>query len=93
MCTPLVRSDKEHTEDHAAGPPMGGPSDSRQNPPLWGTLPIEMLADKFSTIEELGPSSYVRFLDSSEASGDERTRWRRQAMGAVQEFCNRIDSH
>jgi hypothetical protein len=52
-----------------------------------------MLADKFSTIEELGPSSYVRFLDSSEASGDERTRWRRQAMGAVQEFCNRIDSH
>ena len=31
---------QEHTEDHAAGPLMGGPSDSLQNPPLWGTLPI-----------------------------------------------------
>jgi hypothetical protein len=30
---------QEHTEDHAAGPLMGGPSDSLQNPPLWGTLP------------------------------------------------------
>lgn len=54
---------------------------------------IEMLSDKFSTIDELGPSSYVRFLDSSEASGDDRTRWRRQAMGAVQEFCDRIRTH
>ena len=31
---------QEHTEDHAAGPLMGGPSDSLQNPPLWGTLPV-----------------------------------------------------
>jgi hypothetical protein len=49
-----------------------------------------MLSDKFATIEELGPSSYGRFLDNSEASTDDRTRWRRQAMGAVQELYNRI---
>jgi hypothetical protein len=54
---------------------------------------IEMLSDKFSTIEELGPSSYVAFLDSSEASAGDRARWRRQAMGAVQGFCNRIHPH
>jgi len=49
-----------------------------------------MLSDKFATIEELGPSSYGRFLDNSEASTDDRTRWRRQAMGAVQELYNRF---
>jgi hypothetical protein len=32
---------QEHTEDHAAGLLMGGPSDSRQTPPLWGTLPAQ----------------------------------------------------
>ena len=35
---------QEHTEDHAAGPPMGGPSDSLQNPPLWGTQAMGHLA-------------------------------------------------
>jgi len=33
---------QEHTEDHAAGPLVGGPSDSLQNPPLWGTLPSQI---------------------------------------------------
>jgi hypothetical protein len=51
---------------------------------------IAMLAAKFSAIDELGPSSYVRFIDNSQASADDRSRWRRQAMGAVQEFCNKI---
>src|SRR5271154_5061838 len=36
---------QEHTEDHAAGPLMGGPSDSLQTPPLWGTLPKLLLVE------------------------------------------------
>jgi hypothetical protein len=55
---------QEHTEDHAVGPPMGGPSDSLQNPPRHGTLPQFAGRGGFSRPCELDQVRWRSSLDA-----------------------------
>jgi hypothetical protein len=47
---------------------------------------VDRLFEEFSSLDRLGPSSFVRFLAPATASQDERVRLARQALGAVNEL-------
>ena len=47
---------------------------------------VDRLFDEFSSLDRLGPSSFVRFVAPPTATQDERARLARQALGAVNEL-------
>lgn len=71
----------------------GGPAAAAtaiRNSPAFGRADASQMVGKlfeeFSSLDRLGPSSFVRFLAPVSAGQDERVRLARQALGAVNEL-------
>lgn len=71
----------------------GGPAAAAtaiRNSPAFGRADASQMVDRlfeeFSSLDRLGPSSFVRFLAPATATQDERVRRARQALGAVSEL-------
>jgi len=71
----------------------GGPAAAAsaiRNSPAFGrsdaSQMVDRLFEEFSSLDGLGPSSFVRFMAPATATQDERVRRAREALGAVNEL-------
>ena len=75
-------------ENWPGGPPAA--ASAIRNSPAYGrsdaSQMISRFFEEFSSLDRLGPASYVRFTAPATATQDERVRRARQALGAVKEL-------